>query len=157
QCLLPFPSSTFLRDDASTPTGKRISYPQRGMPANNSGVHVDPAKWDSLDGYSPGTMGMVDFPQGVDLALSNVPSLVNYAASVDPASPTILLDADTGERIEHFGEDDVSIAPNNLPVAPPKQLFLLRPGRRLKNGGHYIVALRNLVAVGGAPLQAEAA
>src|SRR5690348_18059110 len=44
----------------------------------------------------------------------------NYLPSLDPNnSPTILLDYDTGELIEHFAEVDVSLAPNNQPVAPP--------------------------------------
>ena len=102
QCLLPYPSSLFLHDDPTTATGERLAYPRRGMPSNAAGVHVNPVKWDSLDGFSPGTIGMAVFPQGVDLLLSNAPSLLNYAASIDPASPTVLLDADTGERIEHF-------------------------------------------------------
>jgi hypothetical protein len=157
QCLFPYPSSFFLKDDVTTPTGLKMNYPALGMPINNGGDPLDATAWnDQLDGYSPGTMMLVNFPQGVDAALSGLNTWQNYAPSVNPAtSPTILLDADTGELIEHFAENDISIAPGNIPVAPPNQALIVRPGRRLKNSGHYIVALRNLVAIGGSPIQPE--
>ena len=156
-CLFPYPSSAFLRDDGATATGKRMNYGPTALPANGVGVHMNPAAWNAqLDGFSPGTMMLVNFPQGVDVALSNLNTWQNYLPSLNPAtSPTILLDYDTGELIEHFAEVDVSIAPGNVPVAPPNQALIVRPGRRLKNNGHYIVALRNLVAPGGAPIGAE--
>ena len=157
-CLFPYPSSFFEADDVATPTGKRINYGKLALPANTSNVHIDPTAWnDQLDGFSPGTMMLVNFPQGVDVALSNLNTWQNYLPSLNPAtSPTILLDYDTGELIEHFAEVDVSIAASLVPVAPPTQAFIIRPGRRLKNNGHYIVAVRNLVAVGGGPIAAEA-
>jgi hypothetical protein len=158
-CLFPYPSTAFETDDATTPTGKRLNYKRLAMPANASGVHINPQVWnDQLDGFSPGTMMMVNFPQGVDVALSNLNTWQNYPPSLNPAtSPTILLDYDTGEIIEHFAEVDVSIGTGNVPVAPPNQAMIIRPGRRLKNNGHYIVALRNLVAVGGSPINPEPA
>jgi hypothetical protein len=158
-CLFPYPSSHFTRTDVATPTGRRLDYGPTALPANASGVHINPQAWnDQLDGFSPGTMMLVNFPQGVDVALSNLNTWQNYAPSVNPAtSPTILLDYDTGELIEHFAEVDVSIAPGNVPVAPPNQTLIVRPGRRLKNDGRYIVALRNLVAPGGSPIQPEEA
>jgi len=158
-CLFPYPSSHYTRDDASTPTGRRLDYRLLAMPANASGVHINPQAWnDQLDGFSPGTMMLVNFPQGVDVALSNLNTWQNYLPSVNPVtSPTILLDYDTGELVEHFAEVDVSIAPGNVPVAPPNQALIIRPGRRLENNARYIVALRNLVAVGNTPIQPEAA
>jgi hypothetical protein len=158
-CLFPYPSSAFETEDATTPTGKRLNYRRLAMPANASGVHINPQAWnDQLDGFSPGTMMMINFPQGVDVALSNLNNWQNYPASVNPAtSSSILLDYDTGELIEHFAEVDVSIAPNMLPCAPPNQALIVRPGRRLKNNGHYVIALRNLVAPGGSPIAPEPA
>ena len=158
-CLFPYPSSFFEADDGSTPTGKRINYGPAATPVNNLGVHIDPTAWNAqLDGYSPGTMMLVNFPQGVDVALSNLNTWQNYPPSINPAtSPTIVLDYDTGELIEHFAEVDVSIGVGNIPVAPPNQALIIHPGRRLKNNGHYIVALRNLIAVGGSPITAEPA
>jgi len=157
-CLMPYPSTWFERDDVTTQTGKRLNYPLLAMPTNNNGVRIDPTQWNAqLDGFSPGTLMMANFAQGVDPVLSGLVSWQNYPASLNTAtSPTILLDYDTGEVIEHFAEVDVSIGPNGQ-IAPPYQAVIVRPGRRLKNNGHYIIAMRNLVAVGGAPIPAEPA
>jgi len=156
-CLLPYPSSVFETDDGSTATGKRIAYLRRGTPVNNMSVHIDPVPWNTLDGFSPGSMMLVAFPHGVDLTASNVPPLTNFGASLDPGSPVVLIDADTLDRIELFGENDVSLGPGNIPVAPPTQTFIIRPGRRLKNDHRYIVALRGLIDQTAAPIVAEPA
>src|SRR5262249_35788747 len=88
---------------------------------------------------------------------SNLNTWQNYPPSLDTAnSPTVLLDYDTGEVIEHFAEVDISVGPGGT-VAPPNQSLIIRPGRRLKNGGHYIVALRNLIAIGGGPIPPDPA
>jgi hypothetical protein len=157
-CLLPYPSTFFERDDATTPTGKRLDYQLLAMPPNNNGIHIGPDAWNAqLDGFSPGTMMMANFPQGVDPALSNLNTWQDYTPSIDTAhSPTILLDYDTGEVIEHFAEPDISVGPNGT-VAPPNQALIIRPGRRLKNGGHYIIAIRNLVAIGGGAIPPDPA
>jgi hypothetical protein len=109
-CLFPYPSSAFLKDDVTTPTGKKQDYRELAMPLGAVGFHMSPANWNAqLDGFSPGTMMLVNFPQGVDTTLSGVNTWQNYAPSVNPvSSPTILLDADTGELIEHFSENDIT-------------------------------------------------
>jgi hypothetical protein len=156
-CLLPYPSSFFETADVSTVTGRRIDYRLHAMPANTSGVHIDPTPYNLLDGFSPGPILISHFEQGVDLAASNVPQLTDFAASLDPASPTILIEADAAGcvRVDHFGENDVSLGVDNVtPIAPPNQVFMIRPGRRLKNATRYIVALRNLVDQQAQPIGA---
>jgi hypothetical protein len=156
--LLPYPSSFYERPDASTVTGRRIAYSLRVMPTNASGVHIDPTAWSTLDGFSPGPILMAAFPQGVDLAASGVGNQTDWTVSLGAASPTILLDADTGERIEHMGENDVSTGNDGVtPVHPPTQAFMIRPGRRLANGHHYIVALRGLIGQDGQPIPPDPA
>lgn len=49
RCVLPFPSSAFLDDDPSTPTGTRVHYPPTALPRNTSGQHIDPADWELRD------------------------------------------------------------------------------------------------------------
>jgi hypothetical protein len=154
-CLLPYPSSLFLENDPGTVTGKRVHFPREVLPANASGVHIDPAAWNQLDGFSPGPILTAYWPQGVDLAASSIPPLTNWAASLGPASPTVLVEADGPGcvRVEHFGENDVSGDVANVPLAPPNQVFMIRPGVRLKNGTRYIVALRGLIGQDGLPIQ----
>jgi hypothetical protein len=154
ECLLPYPSSSFERTDDGSVTGRRLALRRFAMPANTSGVHMDATHWNTLDGWSPGPIITSYFRQGVDLAASNVPPLTDWAASIDPASPTVLIEADASgcARVEHFGENDVSSGVDGQPIAPPNQVFMIRPGRRLKNTRRYIVALRGLVGPDGAPI-----
>lgn len=149
KCLLPFPSSVFLRADGSTPTGFRLAYEREAMPANKDGVRVDPTEWNTLDGFSPGPLIVAFFPQGVDLVASDVAPVTDLARSLESDSPTVLLDAETGERVVHFAELDAQAS------GPGAQTFLIRPAVRLNDGRRYIVAIRGLVDRAGDPVEPE--
>jgi hypothetical protein len=153
-CLLPYPSDFFTVADETTATGRRLAYERGALPANASGVHVDPTAYNVLDGFSAGPVVSVHFPRGVDLAVSNVPPTTDLGASLAADSPTLLIEADTAgcRRVLHFGENDVSAGTAGLPVAPPDQMFMLRPAVRLKNGTRYLVALRQLYDQTGVPI-----
>jgi pimeloyl-ACP methyl ester carboxylesterase len=169
ECLLPYPSSHFLVPDPTTDTGVRVSLPQVGIPQPN-GPTIPPDPLNVLDGFSPVVQIQMHFPQGVDPALSDAARLLpagccgqpagppwidtrTYdARSLDADSPTILLDAGTGERIIHFIEPDAR-AVGNL----PRQILFLRPGKSLTPGHRYIVAMRNLKDGGGNDVVSEAA
>ena len=168
ECLLPYPSSRFLVP-AATATGYRLNLPAIGMPTLH-GPALDPAPLNELDGFSPTVQILMHFPQGVDPVLSDASRLLpagccgqpvgppwidtrTYTGrSLDPDSPTILLDADTGERILHFIEPD-GHAQGNL----PRQTLFMRPGKSLAPGHRYVVAMRNLKDANGAAVVAEAA
>jgi hypothetical protein len=68
----------------------------------------------------------------------------------------LLIEADAPgcRRVAHFGENDVSADAGDLPVAPPNQMFMIRPAVRLQSGTHYVVALRGLYDQSGVPIQA---
>jgi hypothetical protein len=167
ECLLPYPSSRFLVP-ASTATGYAVRLPQTGIPQPNGPV-IPVSLFDELDGFSPGSQILMHFPQGVDVAASGASRLLEPACCEQPAgppwidtrthtgrsldddSPTVLLDADTGERVLHFVEND------GRPHDPARELFFLRPAVILTPGHRYIVAVRDLVAPGGAAVEPEAA
>lgn len=146
KCLLPYPSLAFLRDDPSTTTGLRVEYPRQAMPANGEGVRVDPAEWNRLDGFSPASLVVAFFPEGVDLAASRVPTITGVARSLEPDSPTVIYDAQTGRRVPHFAELDAGAS------SPAGQALLLRTAVRLRDQGLYIVAIRGLVDRDGDPV-----
>lgn len=153
-CLLPYPSSAFLDPDPSTPTGLRIHYDRGTLPRNSGGKAIDPEDWNTLDGFSPGPMIIALFPDTgfpVDPLASGVAFHTDFAPSLDPDHPTVLLRASDGERVLHFGEMDVQTAD----VA--KKAFILRPGRRLENATRYLVAMRHLVDEIGNPIEARLA
>jgi hypothetical protein len=160
ECMLPYPSSRFL-EPANTPTGYRLAFPTGGMPAQG-GQSLSPAPYSKLDGYSPTVQILMNFPGGADPILSNASHLIpgkpgdpnarSYGTrSLDPDSPTVLIDADSGEHILHFVENDAHAAGN-----PTRQVFFLRPGRSLQPSHRYIVAVRNLVHPDGSPVVSEA-
>ena len=64
-CLQPFPNDYFTVNDSSTATGKRLNLNPESMPANTSGVHIDPTDINRADGFSPGNLITVKIP-GLD-------------------------------------------------------------------------------------------
>ena len=137
------PSFAFLRTDPSTRTGLRVEYAREAMPANTAGVHIDPTEWNRLDGFSPSTPIVVLFPQGVDLAASGAASIDDVARSLEPDSPTVIYDTQTGRRVPHFVELDANAS------GPATQALILRPAVRLRDQGLYAVAIRGLVDPAG--------
>jgi hypothetical protein len=150
RCVLPYPSSFFLRPDPTTPTGLRVNYGPQSLPKNLSNVYVDPTDWNTLDGFSPGPVILALFPDTgfpVDVGPgSNVAFHTNFARSLDADHPIVLMNADTGERIVHFAELDA----NTTDVT--RRALIVRPGRRLDDATRYIVAFRNLTDTMGNPI-----
>lgn len=148
-CLLPFPSSTFLSPDPNTPTGVRVDIDIEAMPRNRDQRRIDPAEHNTFDGFSPGAVLIAIFTEGVDLVASGVPPITDIARSLEEDSPTVLVDADTGERVLHFAELDEQA------TIPDKKTFMIRPGIRLHETHRYIVAIRGLVDTAGEPILAR--
>lgn len=144
-CLLPFPSSFYLEDDASTPTGFRVAFGSTSLPENVDGVRTDPTYWNEKDGFP--TLGslFLDLPGAVDAGLAGHTAI---AGSVDPASLTVILDAETGERIPHFAEVDCMVSDED------RQPIILRPVTPLRNAARYVVGVRGVVDAAGTVLDA---
>jgi hypothetical protein len=163
QCLLPFPSSRYQHPDPGYASGVYVEYPPGALPNIVGGdlsnllfgdpLPLRPDAFNYYDGSSPGVQPLMHFPSGVDLAASDAPRLLESTRnfdlrSLEADSPFVLLDATTGERVAHFVENDAN-------AAVPNQATILRPGRSLLPAHRYIVAVRNLVAPGGAPVAPE--
>jgi len=135
-CGHPFPSNVFTVADADTPTGRRVALSGDLMPTSYYGVTADPAPWSRSDGFSPGVGIMVHL---LGASAAGLPSAAHIADSLADDSPTILLDADTGERVAHFAELDLSGDDAD------RRLLSIRPAARLTNARRYIVALRGII------------
>jgi hypothetical protein len=158
ECLLPYPSSQELVPDPTTPSGWRVNFPESGL-LTLTGPALKGREFNQLDGFSPTTQILMHFPQGVDLALSDAARLLAPGCcgqpagppwvdtrtyddrSLDSDSPSVLIDADTNERILHFLEVDARATGANV---PGRQALFLRPGKSLTPGHRYIVAMRDL-------------
>ncbi|RIL07305.1 MAG: hypothetical protein DCC71_03635 [Proteobacteria bacterium] len=166
ECALPFPSSRFQVADASTDTGVRMEYPDDVLPAISGRdlgnllfgepFPLSSAAFNGYDGVSPTVQPLMHFPGGVDLAASDAPRLLEATRNfdlraLDADSPSVLIDAATGERIAHFLENDARATGEYA----ARQATILRPGKSLLPGHRYIVALRRLVAPGGGAVAPE--
>jgi hypothetical protein len=145
RCYLPFPNDWFTVPDARTDTGRRVHVDPASLPANSSGVHIDPSEWNRNDGFSPGAMILAHVP-GVDLGASGAPPITNIGRSLAADSPIVLVDANTGEHWPFFAELDANA------TSDANRALILRPARNLLEGHRYIVALRNLKDGSGAPV-----
>jgi hypothetical protein len=143
-CLMPWPSSRYLVDDASTQTKRRIELPQAAMPANRWEEQVDASSYNRFDGFSAMTSMVTVFDGEVDT--TELPPENNIPKSLTEESPTVLIDAETNERVGHFSEINEWDGTD-----PQRSAFYIRPATRLKEGHRYIVAIRNLRDTDGKP------
>lgn len=142
QCGYPFPSNVWLDDDASTVTGKRVAFGKTSLPFASGNAHVDPSWWADSDGFSPGQPALVHLPGATTAGL---PTQDTIELSLGDASPTVIIDAETGERIPHFSELDMSLPGED----DEERALIVRPVVRLKDATRYIVAIRKVVNASG--------
>lgn len=142
--LLPFPNDTLTVADPSTATGRRLALPPDLMPVNARGVAVDPAQWNTADGFSPGSMILARVP-GLDLGRTGAAPVTDIGRSLALDAPITLTDTWTGERWPYWAELDA-----NAPA--DRQALIVRPARNLTEGHTYAVVLRHLKNAAGEEL-----
>lgn len=142
-CAFPFPSNVFTRDDASSRTGRRLALSDALIPDGKKNSSGTPDVWNRADGFSPGLALMAHLPGATITGLADP---LTIERSLTTESPTIVLDAETGELVPHFAELDVS-TPDEA-----RRTFTIRPVVRLKDATRYIVAIREVVDAAGDPL-----
>jgi len=140
-CGLPFPSNVWLVDG-------KVTFGATTLPALHGVSPIDPALFKDRDGFSPGAASLFVLLGATAEGLSTPDTL---ASSVGPDSPSILMDAETGERIPHFvdldggGRSDEDTA------------MILRPVVRLADAHRYIVAVRHVKGTDGKEIAPSAA
>jgi hypothetical protein len=115
---------------------------------------LDPTPFLQNDGFSPTAQVLMHFPQGVDPVLSDAPRIDPATRTfgergLDRDSPTLLIEWQRGDRVNHWIEND-----SHAPFQERRVTFL-RTGEGLKPGHRYVVALRNLRDENGDPVEAE--
>lgn len=144
-CLVPFPSSAYLVEDAATRTGFRVAIPEEGMPVNTDGIAIEATFFNQADGFSPNAVIVAGFPGGVDPA--GLPSPDDLVGSVGPNASIVIVEMATGARIPLFAEVDANV------MYPEEAALLIRPLTRMKPRTRYAVAIRKSVrALGGGDL-----
>jgi len=135
RCGLPFPNDYWTVADPSTPTGLRLRLDADMLP------RATPQWFAEHDGFSPGATLLAHIPGAVATGLA---SWRDIERSLTDASPTLLIDAETGARVAHFAELDVTTRDTT------RRALLIRPVRGLTPGRRYAVAVRDLRDEGGA-------
>lgn len=145
-CALPWPSDYFLEDDPSTPTGRRVALGPTTLPVAQVRLRrpVDPSPLTTRDGWSVNGSILAYLPGATATGL---PSPLSIAESIEASSPTVLLNASTGERVPHFSEIDESVGD---PAAP--RALIIRPVVPLEHATRYIVAIRGVVDASGSAI-----
>jgi hypothetical protein len=152
-CLQPWPNDYFTVADPNSDTGRRMHLDPNSTPANKAGVHISTAELNRNDGFSPGNMIIARIP-GLDnpQALENTGAVTvdHQEAYSDSNQPVVVINADTGQRQPIWTEIDynpIDPAKGHDPDSPgdrAKVNLIIRPAVNFQEGGHYIVALRDL-------------
>jgi hypothetical protein len=136
-CLLPWPSSFYVKSDSSTATGKRIAIPEGVLPLDQTGKAMDPSYLNKQDGFSPAGMLVANLKARLDK--TQLPPSSDLMKSLDPSSTVQLFAFDSGERVPLFAEVD------NNAGTDEDQVLLIHPMIRLQPKTRYVVALQKLV------------
>lgn len=142
-CALPWPSDYFTTPDPSTPTGLRLNVGPTTLPKAlvRNRAHIDPAPLATRDGWSVNASLLAYLPGA---STTGFPTPLTIERSLEDASPTVVINAETGERVPHFSELDVSMADASAP-----QALIIRPVVALDHATRYIVAIRGVVNESG--------
>lgn len=144
-CAFPFPNNVFSTDDEGAETGRRLALSAEMMPkAVNH--EPDPSRFNLSDGFSPASTPITFIPGATTTGLAD-PLTIDSSLADD--SPTILLDAETGERVPHWAELDMSHGDDD------RRAFMIRPAHQFEPGRRYIVAIRGLVDGAGEAIAAS--
>ncbi|MBT9559016.1 MAG: hypothetical protein IV100_23495 [Myxococcales bacterium] len=140
-CLLPFPSDHFRREQAG---GWRLDLSGGVLPISTNGIPMTAEPLTTADGF--GIASPILFRLN-GATLAGAAPVFDPEASLADGSPTLIIDATTGERVPHWVEADYLA---KLPEG--ESLITLRPAVPLAFGTRYIVAVRGLVDAAGAPV-----
>lgn len=140
-CALPFPSAFFEQPDPSRRTGVRVSFTGASVPVTEEGTPLDVLALFATDGASRQPSIVAALPD--DLAGDGLPGLLDDpGGSTAERSSTVILRADTGERIAHY----VDVDPD---ADAGRGLLILRPLQALPPRTHFVVAVRGVRSTTG--------
>jgi len=143
-CLLPWPSSFYLKKDTATATGWRVNYSSKALPVNHDGTQLTPTRHNLSDGFPVAAQPVVYFARGV--AAANLPGMDKIADSITDKSPIWIFNMSTGKKVPFWAELD-----ENGEKEEVKPL-ILRPAQVLAFDTRHAIVVRTSLkdASGGA-------
>jgi hypothetical protein len=139
-CGYPFPNNVFTVVDDTTPTGRRLAISSAMLPRTLAGATHSPDALNERDGFAIGGTLLAYLPGATATGL---PDPLHIGDSISPQSPTLVLDADTGELFPHFSEVDLNAEGDG------DRSLLVQLAAPLEYGHRYIVAIRGVVDASG--------
>jgi hypothetical protein len=143
-CGMPFPSDYYLKADPTgrSPSGKSVRFGATTLPKPN-GEQMPAEFLHELDGWSPASGPMTFMPGATATGMAKPDA---FESTLLASSPTILLDAVTGELVPHWVDLDESVRNAD------QKAFMLRPVVLLENERRYVVAIRDVRDASGSAL-----
>lgn len=138
-CGLPFPNNVFSVVDDATPSGRRLAIASAGLPRPTNGSTASPAAFNERDGFSVSGTLLAHLPGATTTGFADP---LHIGDSLLPDSPTVILDATTGEIVAHFAELDVHAGDSD-------RALMLQPAASFAYEHRYIVAVRRVVDAQG--------
>ncbi len=146
ECYLPYPSAVFQIEDATSPTGVRVNYPDDTIP---TGImpSIDMGPTNTADGVSPAGPILVHF--GVDIEPTQLIGQYELYKSFYADAPIALFNYESGQRVMFMSEMDM----NRKDLFPNRYLLIIRPTEPMEMGQRHLVVMTNdLTDNTGAPL-----
>lgn len=142
-CLLPYPSDFFRSEDAAQPPGSRLELTEAAKQKTKQGVAVDVTARQPIDGASRSPT--LAFVLGAAVAHDGFVKLEQGGTpSLSTSSNTLLIHADTGEKVPHF----VDLDPRATDAT--RQAVVLHPFVRLEANTRYVVLVHGVKSPEGA-------
>jgi hypothetical protein len=132
--------------------GATAEFFARRFPPNSKGSRAYSPDFNTYDGFSPAPQILTYI---ADISLTGLATQGNDGRSIEADSPTLIIDAETGEKQPHWVELDQQVLGRKND--PSVQMLYIRPSKKLAWGRRYIVALRNLKNSKGATVESSAA
>ena len=147
-CAFPFPSTFYMTENVERTSGWQLAFQSDSLPVNIDGQKADPKYWNERDGFSPLTPIIAHFPK---VSLDGVIGHSAIGLYLDADAKTVVVDVETGERMPHFVELDMSHDQDD------RRALILRPVKPLEWGHRYVVGIRGLSKVDGSAVDSSTA
>ena len=121
-CLQPWPNDYYMKDDASTPTGKRLDIAPGATPRTPTGPILRSPTSIAVTASAPGSLIVLKVP-GLDTPLPSQQRfrpLSDLHAYDDPPQRVVLIDAATGER-SRSGPNSTQTRPRPIRAGTTRQ------------------------------------
>ena len=136
-CMIPWPSSVYLVEDATTETGYRVDLPAEAMPVNADGFAVDATLFNFYDGFPVAGTIIAAFDTGV--SADGLPPHTDLTKAMEANASVVVVNMTTGEKLPIFAEPDMNAK------VPEERALLIRPLLRMDSKTRYAVGIRNTV------------